>query len=74
MRPTVVCLKKPSHVKSSEGEDAQLLDASDGRLLEEVLQLVVGVVDEQLLEAVMDEDFGAEDVEEPDRQWRGQGW
>ena len=38
------------------------------RLREVVLQLVVGVVDEQLLEAVGGEDLRPEDIEQPDEQ------
>ena len=40
----------------------------DRRLREEVLQLVVGVVDEELLEAVDSEHLGAEDVEQSDEE------
>ena len=40
----------------------------DRRLREVVLQLVVGVVDQQLLEAIYLEDLRAEDIEQPDEQ------
>ena len=56
-----------AHVREALGGVLELVDLEDD-LVEEVLQLLVGVVDEQLLEAVGLELLEAEHVEQADAQ------